>query len=118
MLYSVDLTLDKNVADKFYCAFDSNGHCILDLCEKHINKLWPKTKEASHITVKVSEKRHKGSRKIKIRVGKFEILFWSVRGMEEESIDSFAGDWILDRFQSMEDHKHHSIYVSATPTPD
>ena len=101
--------------DGFYYAKTRDGDVILDLCEKYINKLWPITEDATDIVVKVSEKRHKGSRQIKARVGIDHVLCWSALKIEEDDLDELAGEWLLQRFSFFKDHEVHLIHVSAKP---
>jgi len=97
---------------KFYYAHDKDGFQILDLCAKHIHRLWPETKESKEIIIKVSEKRHKRSRRIRARI-KGEMFSWSAMRSKEEDIDYDAGEWILKHFPYFKNEEQHLIHVSA-----
>jgi|3_EtaG_2_1085321.scaffolds.fasta_scaffold00926_37 hypothetical protein len=119
MKHSVTLDLQYNgYANRYdlqyYAAYDRDGHQILDLCVKHVHNLWPATKDANRIVVKVSATRHGGSKQINAKISR-NSLYWSARGLPMEGLDHLAGEWLTQRFPFLDDEKIHKIFVSAIP---
>jgi hypothetical protein len=121
MEHSVKLTLSKDdsIHDNFYHAYEEgNEFYVLDLCQKLMTQLWPQIADQKNIVVKVSERKHEGSRKISAKVDSFDVLRWSAAGDSDQRLDSLAGNWLLKRFSFFANREIHTIYVSAKPLPD